>query len=55
MISEYNELLLLYYNNKPMGELGLAWGVGGVGGEISRFSELFFRFQSDPGSIQICS
>ena len=28
MIQEYDKILLLYINNRPMGDLGLAWGVG---------------------------
>ena len=32
-IQEYCKILLSYINNKPMGEIGLAWGGGwGVGG-----------------------
>ena len=30
-IQEYDKIFLLNINNRPMGELGLAWG-GGVGG-----------------------
>ena len=45
-------LLSLYYdnNNKPMGELGLAWGWG-VGGHFDVFSIYVFMAPVAPGPM----
>ena len=52
MIQEYDNILLLYNNNWPIGELGLAWGGGGM---FDVFSTFLLASKSDPGSIQISS